>query len=140
MSAHAVIKINATRPGNFTSAAASVALPLNTGGATVLTFNHSTAKKFILTFSAECSVGGPVVAWTDLQVRVNGVDVSPTAGNEDAFCSGNGTATSNDGWTRASITVVIQGIVGNNTVQILARQNNGGNGIWIGDSALVVHD
>ncbi len=77
--------------------------------------------------------------WLDLDITFNGVVVAPTVGTDDAFCSTNGTAII-DGCTRASITVVVQGIKGNNNVTIHARGNAGATGTWLGDSSLVIHD
>ena len=115
------------RPSNFTSGPAAVFVPLDGAGATTVNFNLTAAGRKVLTYSAECAVGAPAgnaSAWVDVDIVVNGVTVAPTVGNQDAFCVANGTAAM-DGWTRASITVVIQGKVGNNTVRIQIRGNGG---------------
>ena len=76
-------------------------------------------------------------AWVDIDVRMNGVAIAPTAGSPDAFCSSNGTA-GFDGYVRASITLRVPIIVGNNTLTVLGRLNNGATGGWLSDSAVVV--
>jgi hypothetical protein len=139
--AQAAMRLNATRPGNFLSSSSFVALPLNNVGATTLTFNLASNRKLLLTFSAECSVGSTIdFSTVDLDVVVNNAVVAPTASTGDTFCSANDTPTASDGWTRASITVQIQGIAGNNTVKIFGRLNSGGDLMYFGDSALVVFD
>jgi hypothetical protein len=139
VTSHAAIKIYATRAGNYATNTTLAVLPLNNTGATSLTFNHASAKQWILTYSAECATGGASNGWVDLEIYVNQSLVAPTAGDNDAFCSTNHTSAT-DGFVRASITVVIQGIAGTNRVQINAHRNLGATTIHIGDSALVVHD
>jgi hypothetical protein len=140
---HAGVKASALRPSNWVSPSRNeVLVPLNAAGATTLSFNLPSAGKKILTYSAECAVDAPAgesYAWVDLDIIVNGVVVEPTTGSFDMFCSANGTA-GFDGYVRASITLPIQGKSGNNTVQIKARGASGVNGMWLGDSALVIYD
>jgi hypothetical protein len=138
---HAGVKLSATNGTNFTSAATTF-LPLNAAGATTVSFNLTAAKKMVLTFSTECSVDAPAgnsTAWVDIDIIVNGAVVSPTTGALDGFCSANGTA-GFDGWETNSMTVVIPGIVGANSVRIQARLNAGATGLWFGERSLVVHD
>jgi hypothetical protein len=135
----AAVRASHTRAGNFTFAGTAL-VPLNAANQTGIIFNSPSAGRKVLTFSAECAVDGGATAWLDLDVIVNGVAVSPTIGNSDAFCSGAGSTSSNDGWVRPSITVVIPVVGGNNSVRIQARPNNGATSVWIGDSSLVVHD
>ena len=133
LSAQASFRLNATRPGNFSSTATSVAVPLNAAGATLLSFNLTANKKLVLSYSAECQ-GGGTSGWVDIDVVVNGVAVAPTAGSSDAFCSAG-----NAGWVRPAITVQIQGITGNIQIQIIGRRTRTTT-MWFGDSALVVFD
>lgn len=138
----AVVRVNATRPGNWSSTAAATLAPLNANGATTISFNSATAGRRVLTYSAECSVDAPAgnnFAWLDLDVIVNGTVVPPTAGTSDAFCSADGVV-GFGGYARASITVVISVVEGTNRIRIQARGNAGATGVWLGDSALVVHD
>lgn len=138
----AIVRVNATRPGNWSSASAPVLVPLNANGATTIAFNSAAAGRRVLTYSAECSVDAPAgnnFAWLDLDVVVNGIVVPPTVGSADAFCSADGVA-GFGGYVRSSITVVISVIEGTNRIRIQARGNAGATGVWLGDSALVVHD
>ncbi len=129
-------------PFNFSSGAAAVLVPLNSAGATQVQWNQPSNGRKVLTFSAECSVDAPNgnnFAWVDLDIIVNNVVVAPTSGSGDAFCSADNIA-GFGGYTRASITVAVQGFAGANTVRIQARGNAGATGVWISDSSLVIHD
>lgn len=142
-SAYAAVRLYAVRANNWSSAGpAQVAVPLNAGGATTMTFNLPAAGRNVLTCSAECAVDAPAgnnSAWLDLDLVVNGVTVAPTAGNSDAFYTAAGSA-GISGHTRSSITVVIAGNAGADTGSVLARGNAGAGVLWLGDSALVIHD
>jgi hypothetical protein len=131
------------RAGNFSSATvAGVDVPLNAAGATIVTFNLPKKGKKVLTFSAECSVNaaaGNDSAWVDLDIIVNGVVVPVTNQTADGFCAADGSA-GFSGWVRSSITVLINGLQGNNTVRIRAKGQGGATGIWVSDTALMIHD
>jgi hypothetical protein len=131
------------RAGNFTSAVvAGVDLPLNAAGATIVTFNLPGAGKKVLTFSAECAVDAPAgnnFAWVDIDIVVNGVVVPVTNGTSDAFCSADGAAGFSS-YMRPSITVLVNGLQGNNTVRIRAKGQAGATAIWVSDTALMIHD
>jgi len=138
----AAVKTAQVRPDNWTAGPAAVFVPLNAAGATTINFSLTAPTRLVLTYSAECTVGAPAGnagAWLDLDLVVNGVTIAPTVGNQDAFCSSNGTVAS-DGWTRASITVFFKGATGANTVKIQSRGNGGATSVWLGDSSLVIHD
>ena len=138
----AAVKTAQVRPNNWASGPAAVLVPLNAAGATTISFSLAAPTRLVLTYSAECAVGAPAgnaSAWLDLDLIVNGVTLAPTAGNQDAFCSSNGTAAI-DGWSRASITVFFTGAAGANTVRIQSRGNGGATTVWLGDSSLVIHD
>ena len=141
--AHAGVKASALRPGNWTSLSNyQVLVPLNAAGATTLNFNLPSGGKKILTYSAECAVHAPAGeygTWLDLDILVNGVIVAPTNDSFDQFCTANGSY-GFDGYVRASITIPIQGISGNNTIQIKVRGASAVLGMWLGDSALVIYD
>jgi hypothetical protein len=146
--AHAGVKASAINPVNLGySTPEEVFVVLNAAGATTLNFNLNSAGKKILTYSAGCAVNaaaGNTAAFVELDIYVNGVIVAPTNGDayiaEDPFCSANGVFGLTDGQVRASITVPIQGIKGNNTIQIKAQGNSGAAGFLLGKSALVIHD
>jgi hypothetical protein len=136
--AHASVKASAVNSTDFyKDYPADVFVPLNDAGATTLSFKLSSPSKKVLTYSAYCTVYGVEGGggWLDLDIYVNGVVVAPTIGSSDIFCSQNG------GWSRASITVPIQGISGDNTIRIKARLNGSSYvGLWLGESALVIYD
>ncbi|HEY5808780.1 MAG TPA: hypothetical protein VIT67_12470 [Povalibacter sp.] len=138
----AAVKTAQVRPNNWSAGPAAAFVPLNAAGATTTSFSLAAPTRLVLTYSAECAVSAPAGnagVWLDLDLIVNGVPIAPTAGNQDAFCSSNGTAAL-DGWTRASITVFFTGKTGANTVRIQSRGNGGATSVWLGDSSLVIHD
>jgi hypothetical protein len=62
----------------------------------------------IIRFNAECSIEGPATNWVDIDIVVDPAGggsavttVPPTTG-DNAFCSGNHTATRDDGWVSAT--------------------------------------
>jgi hypothetical protein len=135
------IRVNAVRPGNWSSGVSAVLVPLDAAGNLTLDWFQASAMQRILTYSAECSVDAPVnnnFAWLDIDIVVNSDAVPPTAGTSEAFCSADGIA-GFGGYGRHSITVVIDTVAGQNTVSIRARGNAGATGIWLGDSALIIH-
>lgn len=142
VTAHAGVRASATSAGFYSYDRAPQFVPLNEAGATTLSFKLPTAGKKVLTYSAECAVNsfaGNHYAWLDLDVYVNGNVVAATQAGTDAFCSANGFP-GFDSYVRASITLVIQGKKGSNTVRIQARPSFDATGIWLQDSALVIHD
>lgn len=133
------IVASATNASNFSFTAATALVPIN-AGATSIVFNSNNTGQAVVTFSAECAVNaatGANAAWVDIDILRNGAAISPTSGSGDAFCTANGTA-GFDGWVRASITLVVPLVIGNNTITIQGRLNNGATGGWISDSAIVV--
>lgn len=124
--------------------AAQVPIP----GMTTPLFANPLNKRFLVTFSSECSVNaaaGSSSAWTDIDIVVlNGAGavvrtLPPTVGAADAFCSSNGTA-GFDGWESNAMTAVSVGNLpaGNYRVQVRARLNGGALGGWFGERSLVV--
>ena len=100
--------------------AAAVPVDLSTAAGLQATLPFATAANDLveITFSAECSVWGTVFQWGSIQIEVDPAGaagftaIPPTVGADDAFCSGNGIATSLDGWVTPSMTVVTQGASG----------------------------
>lgn len=141
-SASAQLITSQVGPGNFIFAGFQP-LPNMTTAA----FFNAANQRFVVTFSAECAVNaaaGNTTAYTDVDIVVlDPFDVvvqtlSPTGGNQDVFCSANGTA-GFDGWSRNSVTAVggLGLAAGNYRVRVRARLN-GGFQAWYGDRALVV--
>jgi hypothetical protein len=141
--AQAGIKASAINTSNWLSPSAAQSLvALDPSGATTLSFTLASAGKKVLTFSAMCSVRAPAgdfLSWVDLDIVVNGVVVAPTVGNDDAFCSANGTSGYDD-YVRATITIPIQGVAGSNTVQIKARGNYNTMDMYFLNSTLMVFE
>jgi hypothetical protein len=138
----ASIKTAQVRANNWTGAATAAYVPLNASGVTTITFYLSAPTRLIVNYSAECAVAAPegnTDAYLDIDLVVNGSPLAPTAGNQDAFCSSNGTVGA-DGWTRGSISIFFNGVTGRNTIRVQARGNSGATSIWLGDSSLIVHD
>lgn len=107
-----------------------VGKPMDLSAATGVqrTLSFTTPKRDLvaITFSAECSVTGPVsnTGSIAIEVKVAGatgfVPIVPTAGNDDAFCSGNETDGNDDGLVTASMTVVTKVPAGTHEVLVLA--------------------
>lgn len=140
--ASAKVLLGVNRSNNFTFTAAATPVPLNAGGATIITFNAKKAGTYVLTYSAECSADNGAntnAGWVDIDIKINGVTVAPTVGTSDAFCSPD-TVVGTTGWVRPSITVPVTLLAGNNTVQILGNTSFGVTTGWLGDTSLVIHD
>src|SRR5262245_8189988 len=78
----AKVVTSAARPGNFTFAGNDVLIPLTAGGATSLGFSGK--GKHAISYSAECETSG---SWVSIEIVVDGIALSPTSGDNDAFCS-----------------------------------------------------
>lgn len=138
----AAIKVAGNYPVNFSFTTPTAFVPLTPTGGTSLTWNQGSPGRKVLTFSAECSVDAPAgnnFAWVDIDIIHNGVVLPPTVGTADAFCSADGVA-GFAGYTRPSISVVVPGVAGANTVRILARLNAGATGGWVSDTSTIVLD
>ena len=127
-----------TRAVNFTFTTPTALVPLTSTAETSVAFTLAAPGPRVLTFSAECAIDGDAFAYLDLDILHNGTALSPTAGAQEAWCSGNGTAPL-DAWVRGSITLVVSGVAGVNTIQVQARRNNTNTTGWIGDISLVLH-
>lgn len=137
--ASAKVLASATRSNNFTYTVDNTPVPLNDSGSTSMVFNVGKAGTYSLTYSAECSADNGAnsnTGWVHLDIEVNGVVVAPTVGSADAFCSPDNVAGSS-GWVRASITVPVRLLAGNNTVRVLGGLVSVTTG-WLGDTALVI--
>jgi hypothetical protein len=129
----AKVVTSAARPGNFTFTGNDVLIPLTAGGATSLAFSGK--GKHAISYSAECETSG---SWVSIEIIVDGIALSPTSGDNDAFCSDHNDNNGNDGWTVAHYRVVTgQLALGAHSVQVRATTVGGGTG-WLGDSSVVV--
>lgn len=132
---------SATHTGNFTFATPTTLVPLNNNGKTRLGFRFRDTPEGwrIITYSAECSVSGPIGGWVDIDIIVDGNVIPPTDSTADAFCSALEGA-GFDTWATQSITVAVQLGQGSHRIQIRARLNGGATGGWLSDSSLVIYD
>jgi hypothetical protein len=124
---------------NFSFTSPTVLVPINSG-ATVLSFTLTAPDVIVVTFSAECSVNAPAGnsgAWVDIDLRLDGVAIVPTAGTSDAFCGADGVSGFGH-WTRVSITTAVSVPAGTHTISVLGRLNFGATGGLISDSSLVL--
>ena len=124
--------------------AAQVVVP----GMTSAPFFNPAGARFVVTFSAECSVNAPAgnnSAWTDVDIVVLNpfavvvATLAPTAGTQDAFCASDGTV-GFSGWASHSVTALspVGLAAGNYRVQVRARLQGGATGGWFGERSLVV--
>ena len=128
----------------FGAAPAPVDLSSAAGAQNTLAFATPAPDLVEITFSAECSVWGTLFQWGTIQIVVDPagaappVAIPPTAGFDDAFCSGNGVATFNDGWVTPSMTVVTRVPAGVHTVGVTANTVNGATFLRLDDLSITV--
>lgn len=110
------------------------------GGAQVISANFVAPvanTRIVITYNAECSVGGGPTNWLNTDIFVDNVIIAPT-NSDNALCSGNHTATQNDGWVSAvsmGTTVVSAGA---HTVRVRVNDQVAGSSWRIDDQTLVV--
>jgi hypothetical protein len=144
--AHADVLAFSSNVGFQVFGAAPAPVDLSSAGGAQNTLAFATAAPDLveITFSAECSVWGTVFQWGTIQIIVDPagapppVAVPPTAGFDDAFCSGNGVAIYNDGWVTPSMTVVTRVPAGVHTVGLTANTVNGATNLRLDDLSITV--
>ncbi|MGE3294392.1 MAG: hypothetical protein AB7I59_19635 [Geminicoccaceae bacterium] len=128
----------------FGAAPAPVDLSTAGGAQNMLAFATPAPDLVEITFSAECSVWGTIFQYGTIQIVVDPAGapppaaVPPTAGFDDAFCSGNGVAIYNDGWVTPSMTVVTRVPAGVHSVGVTANTVNGATALRLDDLSLTV--
>ena len=129
------------RNANFSSSSTTpVLVPITAAGGTTLDFSTSEPNRpVIISFSAECAAAG-TAGWVNIDILVDGQAVAPTNQTSDAFCSADSTAGFDHWVTAAMQTVAIIPAAGAHTLQIRATATGGSTGVWVSDSATVVHD
>jgi hypothetical protein len=88
-------------------------------------------------YNAECSIGGATTNWLDDNIAIDGVIATPS-NSDNALCSGNGTASQNDGWVSA-VTQVYARVpnAGAHTIRVSVLPFPGA--VWrIDDQSLVI--
>jgi hypothetical protein len=113
------------------------------GSQTTLAFSTATATRIRIIFNAECAVGGAVTNWLNIDIIIDpagaGLPFVATPSNSDnAFCSGNGTASNNDGWVSATTQAFASVPAGVHTIQVRANGVGVGATWRIDDLSLVI--
>lgn len=121
---------------------ASLDLSDAAGAQCTLAFATPGAGRVVIRFNAECSMGGATTAWLNSDIIIDpagaGVPFVAVPSNSDnALCSGNGTATQNDGWVSALTQVIATVPAGVHTVRVAVIPV--GSALWrIDDISLTV--
>ncbi len=128
-------------PGNqiFTDGLAHF-LDLGTAlnGQDFMGFNTKKKSEVVVMFSAECSIQGGPGTWLAIDIVIDGVSVEPT-GSANAFCSGNHTNTTSDGWVSAAVNVATVLDPGFHNVSAVAEAFGGGSlDYWIGNLSMII--
>ncbi len=136
--AFSAIRLAATSPGNFTFSADNTALPLDSSGATSLTFKTNKANQRVaIAYNAECSFESKTVqGWIGVDIIVDGTIVAPS-NSDDAMCSSDGGNVHN--WTRPVMNVFyVVPVAGTHTIEVKARIGFGTGTGWMSDSSLLI--
>jgi hypothetical protein len=102
------------------------------------------ASRAIIRFNAECSVAGPANNFLQARIIVDPAGAPPpfvaAPTNSDlALCSGNATATSNDGWVSASIQAYAPlPVAGVHTVQVCVAGVGAGAAWRVDDTSITI--
>lgn len=88
-----------------------------------LAFATPGAARVVIRFNAECSIGGATTAWLDSNIIIDPAGAGPPfvavpSNSDNALCSGNGTATQNDGWVSGLTQVIASVPLGVHTVRV----------------------
>jgi hypothetical protein len=153
LSAHlgkAEILLAKTRTSPWVFGGASYLIGFSSAADTTHNFTTSQPNtRIVITFNAECMVGGGPVNWTDIDIVVDPagapgpVTVSPSD-SDNAFCSGNDTPSDvlnngGDGWVSAvTQTTMVVPTAGVHTVKVLLKNGFAGGLTRLDDMSLVV--
>lgn len=122
----------------------------SSSGGTVFNFTTSAPNtRVILTFNAECAVEGSPTQWLDIDIVVDpagatGETSAPPSNSDNAFCSGNETASdflfgSGDGWVSATTQATINlPVAGTHKVKVRVNGANTGGIARLDDMSLVI--
>lgn len=113
---------------------------LDLGAGTSFAVNPTTGVRAAISVTAECSVAAAADGtWVTLDIYVDGVQISPTAGTFDAFCSSDGTGSpSLDNWVSAATSAVSDLAPGAHTIEVHASLQAGTGSFRIDDLSLTV--
>jgi hypothetical protein len=121
---------------------ASLDLSDAAGNQCTLAFATTVVGRVVIRFNAECSMGGATTAWLDSNIIIDPAGagapfVAVPSNSDNALCSGNGTATQNDGWVSALTQVIATVPAGVHTVRVSVTPF--GSALWrIDDISLTV--
>jgi hypothetical protein len=104
------------------------------------TFTTTVPNQLIrVVYNAECSIGGATTNWLDDNITIDGV-VAPPSNSDNALCSGNGTASQNDGWVSAVTQVYLRvPNAGAHVINVIVQPMPGAGAPWrIDDQSLVI--
>ena len=124
------------------SVAAVTATPLEIVRQCCTTAPFSSARRIAIFFNAECSVDAlDFITFVDTDIQVDGVEISPTIGNDNALCTSRGRPVL-DGWVSAETNAVAGVGVGPHTICVTAQLLNfsAGDSFRLDDSTLIVMD
>ncbi len=133
--------MKATTFSGDAAGAARGALPLTSSNANTVNFNIPGKKRerIVITYTAHCSAEGPKTGFVDIDIEVDGIEISPTNVPGDVFCSADDTL-ANDSLVHATIIGVKTLDPGNHTVQVFATATGGATQFQLGSSTLVVQE
>ena len=116
-------------------------VPLNGASATSVSFNvaGSSNKRIAITYSATCAAGGSASGFIDIDIEVDGNEISPTDTSGETFCQGDATAGA-DTFVRATIIGVKTLAPGQHTVEVFAEPLGGASSWQVGLSTLLTQD
>ena len=112
-----------TQEQSFTRADGPQLLDLGTASGTSLSVPAVFPRRLAIFFSAECAVAAADDVWLSVDVMVDGIEVAPSNGTDDALCAGYGGGL--DRASMASRDVVVDVPAGDHQVSIRAQLGPG---------------
>ena len=119
------------------------------GALTVISSTYPTTfigQAIMISYNAECSIGGAQINWLDTNIIIDPAGtpaafVCAPSSSDNALCSGNGTASSNDGWVSAVTNCVARvSTTGIHSVRVVVTPSPLGTPWRIDDQSLICVD
>lgn len=116
-------------------------MPLTGAAATSVSFSIPgyQSRKIAIAYSASCGAAGPVNGFIDIDIVVDGLEISPTNTSGEAFCSADQTLAL-DTLARATIIGVKNLTPGQHTVEVYAEALGGATQFQLGYATLLIQD
>jgi len=113
------------------------------GVQSTLGFNTPAPARLVIRYNAECAVGGPVTNYLNLDIIIDPAGAgapftAPPSNSDNAFCSGNGTASNNDGWVSAITQAFASVPAGAHTVRVCVNGVGAASTWRIDDTSLTI--